>query len=126
MSDLESDAEVREALEQDFALLQAVYGRVLRRVYELDRRPGSVPGARPGYEAVTFLRHKLHVSNAGAYVCAARALAEDLPQLGTAFSGRVRLGVQRPVERIHRLVSRAGRWVSCCPSRTPWAASAVR
>jgi hypothetical protein len=80
------DDELREVIAQDFAVLQAAYARLLGHVYELDRRPGSVPGARPGSEAVTYLRHKLRLSNAGSYVTAARALAEDLPQLGEALA----------------------------------------
>src|SRR4029453_7120885 len=69
-----------------FTAMNASVAEFYRDVYALDTTPGSVPGARPGAEAVTFLRHALGVSNPRAIVQAARGLVEDLPTLGKAFA----------------------------------------
>src|SRR4029453_5206647 len=69
-----------------FTAMNASVAEFYRDVYAIDTAPGSVPGARPGLEAVTFLRHALGVSNPCAIVEAARALVEDLPMLGKAFA----------------------------------------
>ena len=84
--DLLSDAELREEVTRSYVDLQAAQARYLAAVHALDSRPGSVPGARPGTEALTYLRHALRRSAAGADVRAAHAVVEDLPMLGKALA----------------------------------------
>ena len=81
-----TDAELRDAVRDSFADLQAAEARFLDAVAALDARAGSVPGVRRGREAVTFLREALRRSSAAADVAAARALTGDLPSLGKALA----------------------------------------
>jgi hypothetical protein len=86
----DGDPQLHAQVVAAFRALQAAEAQLLRLVYRLDITPGSVPGARPGTEAATFLRHALRVAHPGAVVRAARALAEDLPQLeGALAAGEV-------------------------------------
>src|SRR4029450_3721152 len=90
-----------------FTAMNASVAEFYRDVYAIDTTPGSGPGARPGTEAVTFLRHALGVANPRAIVQAARALVEDLPTLGKAFAAgditREHVHVAaRPLDRIPR------------------------
>jgi Domain of unknown function (DUF222) len=89
-----SDDRLREAVEQRFVAMNQSYAAYLELLAELDSRPGSVPGARPGAQARTFAVHKLHRSpyQAGMDARAAQALAPDadpalggLPRLGAAL-----------------------------------------
>ena len=86
MFDRLSDAELRDEVARSFVDLQAAHSRYLAAVHALDSRPGSVPGARPGKAAVTFLRDALRRSAAAADVRAAHALADEMPMLGKALA----------------------------------------
>ena len=81
-----SDTERMARARASFTAMNASVAQFYRDVYAIDTTPGSVPGARPGAEAVTFLRHALGVAHPRAVVDAARALVEDLPMLGKAFA----------------------------------------
>src|SRR4030095_1601655 len=86
MGDQVTDTERMARARASFTAMNASVAQFYRDVYEIDTTPGSAPGARLGLEAVTFLRHALGVANPRAVVEAARALVEDLPILGKAFS----------------------------------------
>ena len=79
MGDEVSDTGRMARARASFAAMNASVAEFYRDVYAIDTTPGSVPGARPGTEAVTFLRHALGVANPRAIVEAARVLAGDLP-----------------------------------------------
>src|SRR4029453_4155929 len=85
MGDQVTDTERMARARASFTAMNASVAEFYRDVYALDTTPGSVPGARPGPEPVTFLRHALGVANPRAVVEAARALVEELPMLGKAF-----------------------------------------
>ena len=72
-----SDAGIRDAVAGSFGAIQQLEAVYLNLMYELDQRPGAVPGARPGYVARTFARHALHRTSGQAKldVQAAYALA---------------------------------------------------
>src|SRR4029450_6217157 len=86
MGDQVTDTERMARARASFTAMNASAAQFYRDVYAIDTTPGSVPGARPRLEAVTFPRHARGVSNPRAIVEAARALVEDLPNLGKAFS----------------------------------------
>jgi hypothetical protein len=101
-----SDEELRTVLARHEARLSAMRAEYFEMVRELDSRPGSVPGARAGTEARTFLR-MLRVDRPEQVVRTARVLA-DLPQLEKALTaGEVNPAHVRIAERTVRAIRRA-------------------
>jgi hypothetical protein len=96
-----ADGVLRAAVTEGFAAMNQAYAAYLRLIHELDSRPGSVEGARPGTTARTFLVHALRRSpfQASADVQAATALA---PGADPAHGGLPRLGAALAAGRISR------------------------
>jgi hypothetical protein len=79
-----SDEELSAALSMALARIAGDFADYYALISEVDRRPGFVPGARPGAEAKTLLR-MLRVADPAEDVRLARVLA-DLPHLRKALA----------------------------------------
>jgi hypothetical protein len=101
-----TDDELRQLVDRQRARIAAEQAFYFELVREVDRRPWLVPGARPGAESQTFLR-ALRVTDPAADLRVARALGDDLPELGKALAvGEVSRGHVEVAERTIRTIKK--------------------